>query len=67
MHFPIRARYLVSCFFARTLAKCAAAISDCLTDELTTTLLRHSCPVSKIEDRHMSALLPRCLQLCDGE
>jgi hypothetical protein len=35
MHFPIHARYLVSCFLARTLAKCAAAVSDCLTDKLT--------------------------------
>jgi hypothetical protein len=34
MPFPIRARYLVSCFFARTLAKCAAVVSDHLTDSL---------------------------------
>ncbi len=67
MHFPIRARYLVSCFFVRTLAKCTAAVSDRLTDKLTSTLLRHSCPVSRMEDRHISALLPRWLQWCDGE
>jgi hypothetical protein len=62
MCFPIRARYLVSCFFACTLAKCAAAVSDRLTDKLMSTLLRHSCPVSRMEDKHMSALLPRYLQ-----
>jgi hypothetical protein len=44
MCFPIRARYLVSCFFACTLAKCTAAVSDCLTDELMPTPLRHTVP-----------------------
>jgi hypothetical protein len=29
MHFPIRARYLVSCSLPRTLATCAAAVFDC--------------------------------------
>jgi hypothetical protein len=62
MPFPIRARYLVSCFFARTLAKCTAVVSDCLTDELRSSPLHHSCPVSRMEDRYMSALLPICLQ-----
>jgi hypothetical protein len=55
MHFLIHARYQVSCFFTRTLAKCAAVVSNCLTDELTSIPLHHSCPVLRMEDRHMSA------------
>ncbi len=66
MRFPIRARYLVSCSLPRTLAMCAAAVFNRLIDELIflTPSFRvvHS---SKMEDRHMSALLLQTLQCCD--
>jgi hypothetical protein len=68
MRFHIHARYLVSCSLPRTLATCAAAVFDRQTDELKTfNPVLQSCPMSKMKDRHMSALLPRHLRCCDGE